>query len=175
MLRPTASWLIFAATLGGCASSSAQSPLDPLMPGYVPSTPKREKMLAAAPKGGGFNSDGTYFMTEQEQKLDCKQLSGSITIKILQMRADSGRAVASDMAKNAQTAVNKVKGGSTYALDNAVDYKRDRARLETLNGRLAEKNCRTFNLEAELAPGNTAQPAPVGEAPKAPSKKAKQG
>ena len=35
------------------------------------------------------------------------------------------------------------------------------ARIEAFNARLAEKGCATFDLKAELAPGNSEPPAPV--------------
>lgn len=165
MPRTAGPWLALAALaamLGGCAQA---------MPGYVPMTPKPERILAAAPKGGGFDSDGGYHLTEQEQKLDCRQLTGSVTLKILQMRAAGDRVQASTAATATQAALRPFRGGTTLAMDNAVDYKQDRARLETLNRRLAEKNCRTFDIGAELKPGNTAQPAPIGDAPKSSKKK----
>ena len=155
MRRSTTLWLGLNLALAGCAAA---------MPGYVPSTPKTEKMKAQAPKGGGFDESGSYSLTDQEQKLDCKHMTGGVTIKILQMREASERAKPSDAAKLAQETLKKFKGSSTYGSDVDADYKRDRARLETMNKQLAEKNCRTFDLDAELAPGNTAVPAPIGEA-----------
>lgn len=157
MSRRALSWLALAAIAGGCAAA---------VPGYVPPSPKRDKMLAAAPRGGGFDEEGVYHLTEQEQKLDCKQLNGSITVKIVQMRAAGDRVQPSAASNAVRTVMTPLKGGTTYAQDTAVDYRQDRARLETLNRRLAEKNCRTFDVDAELKPGNKAQPAPVGEPPK---------
>ena len=141
--------------LAGCAAA---------MPGYVPPSPKTDKMKAAAPKGGGFDEGGSYSLTEQEQKLDCKHLTGGVTIKILQMREASERAKPTAAAKMAQETMKKIKGSSGYGADTDADYKRDRARLETMNKQLADKNCRTFDLDAELAPDNTAMPLPIGEA-----------
>ena len=141
--------------LAGCAAA---------MPGYVPPSAKADKMKAAAPKGGGFDESGSYSLTDQEQKLDCKHMTGGVTIKILQMREAGERAKPSAPAKVAQDAMKKIKGSSSYGADTDADYKRDRARLETMNKQLAEKNCRTFDLEAELAAGNAAMPMPIGEA-----------
>ncbi len=155
MRRSTILWLGLNLVLAGCAAA---------MPGYVPPTPKTEKLKAAAPKGGGFDESGSYSLTDQEQKLDCKHMTGGATIKILQMREAADRAKPTDAAKMAQETLKKFKGTSTYGADTDADYKRDRARLETLNKQLAEKNCRTFDLEAELAPGNIALPSPIGEA-----------
>ena len=154
--------LALALTLVGCAAA---------MPGYVPPSERRDKMLAAAPKGGGFDDSGTYKLTEQEQKLDCKHLNGGITVKILQMRDAANRAKPSAVATTAQQVARPFKGGTTYGVDLGKDYQADRARLEALNKQLADKACRTFDLDAELKPGNTATPSPVGEAAKAAKKK----
>ena len=157
MRSATLTLLAFTLLAGGCAAA---------MPGYVPPSPRRDKMLAAAPKGGGFDASETYSLTDQEQKLDCKHLTGGVTIKILQMREAANRAKPSVVATAAQVAARPFKGGTTYGQDLDKDYRRDRSRLEALNTQLGTKGCRTFDLEAELKPGNTATPAPVGEAKK---------
>ncbi len=162
MSRRLIFWFSMAAVAGGCAQA---------VPGYVPPSPKRDKILAASPRGGGFDEGGAYQLTEQEQKLDCKNLNGSIAVKIMQMRTAGDRVEASTASKTLQKVTEPLKKSTTYARDTATDYKQDRARLEALNGRLAEKNCRTFDLEAELNPANKGFPTPVGEAPTRASKK----
>lgn len=144
--------LLLAAMAGACAAA---------MPGYQPSTPKLEKMRASTPKGGGFDQGGAYHLTEQEEALDCKRLNGSIVIKIKHIRASSSRGKPSALATGAQSAVRPVMGGTTYGQNLDEDLRRDRARLEALNRRLAEKKCPTYDLDAELAPGNTKLPRPV--------------
>lgn len=143
---------------GACAQAA---------PGYMPPSPKLDKIRAAAPKGGGFDEAGTYHLTDQEKDLDCKKLTGSISVKILQMRDAGNRAKPSAIAATAQAAVRPLVGGTTYGQDIAADLKRDRARLETLNGQLAAKKCATFDLDAELKPGNAEPPRPVKAAKKA--------
>ena len=157
MQRALSASVLVALVVGGCAAA---------VPGYVPSTPQRERMLAAAPKGGGVDQQGVYQLTDQEQKLDCKQLSGSITIKILQMREAGSRANASKTAGTVQDLLRPLKGTTTYGINTETDLANDRLRLEALNRQLTAKDCRVFDLEAELKPGNTAPPRPVGE-PKA--------
>ncbi|MFM9942452.1 MAG: hypothetical protein ACKVP7_23465 [Hyphomicrobiaceae bacterium] len=154
-MRPSMPLLVVSMLLlGGCAAA---------MPGYVPPSDRRDKMLAAAPKGGGIDSQGTYQLSDQEQKLDCKQLSGSITIKIMQMREAGDRRRASLPAALAQHASRPFQGNSTYGADIDADAANDRARLVALNRQLAAKNCRTFDIEADLKPGNKDMPRPVGE------------
>ena len=151
--------LCLALVTGGCAAA---------VPGYVPPNPKTERFAAAAPKGGGFDTGGVYHLSEQEQELDCKRLTGSIRIKIAQMRANASRAPASDVTKVVRRANNPLEANPGYGFSPNDDYKRDRARLETLNRRLTEKQCQSFDIEAELKPGNTNTPTPtVGEKTKA--------
>lgn len=137
---------------GACAAA---------VPGYVPPSPKTEKYKAAAPRGGGFDGAGTYSLTEQEQKLDCKAVTGSMTIKIIQMRDAGNRPRPSAVASATQGAIRPILGGTTVGQSLEDDLRRDRARLEALNGQLASKNCATFDIDAELKPGNTAQPKPL--------------
>lgn len=87
-------------------------------------------------------------------------------MKILQLRESGSRVEASTGAKVLQHGLRPFKGGTTYAANTSVDYQSDRARLEALNNQLAAKGCKTFDLEAELQPGNTETPKPVGEASK---------
>lgn len=137
---------------GACAAA---------VPGYVPPSAKTEKFKAAAPRGGGFDAAGAYSLTEQEQALDCKGLTGSMTIKIIQMRDAGNRVKPSAMASTAQGAIRPLFGGTTTGQSIEDDLRRDRARLETMNRQLAVKSCPVFDIEAELKPGNTQNPKPV--------------
>ncbi len=136
------------------------------LPGYTPPSPKLDRIIALQPKGGGFNEDGSYYLTDQEQKLDCKQLTGSIKVKILQIREAGGRVAPTAAASVAQQAARPIKGGTTYAVDLQDDAVKDRARLVRLNQELAAKGCKSYNLETELKPGNTLPPSPSVEAKK---------
>ena len=143
------------ALLGGCEAA---------MPGYEPPSAKLQKIKAMAPKGGGFAEDGSYFLTEQEKGLDCKNLAGSMKIKILQMRAADGRVKPTATASQMQQLSQTFEKGSSYGHNLDADLARDRRRLDALNARMAEKGCKTFDLEAELKPGNAASPVPTGAA-----------
>ncbi len=143
---------------GGCAAA---------MPGYTPPDPKADKIRAAAPTGGGFDGAGAYSLTDQERGLDCKALNGSITVKIIQMRDVANRARPSAAASAAQGAVRPVFGGTNYGENIDADYRRDRARLDALNRQLASKACPTYDIDAELKPGNTNPPRAQKPAKKA--------
>lgn len=144
--------LLIVGTLAGCAAAT---------PGFEPPNPRTDKLRANLPTGGGMAPDGRYTLNDQEAKLDCKKISGSIHIGILQLREVAGRHRPSATATQMQKMVSPVAGGSAYGMDPDGEAARGRARLEALNARLAEKKCPTFDLAAELKPGNTAPPAPM--------------
>ncbi|MEZ5853411.1 MAG: hypothetical protein R3D67_01195 [Hyphomicrobiaceae bacterium] len=144
--------LAAALLLQGCAAA---------VPGYSPPTAKSAKYRENLPKGGGFDDAGHYALTEQEAGLNCKQLTGAVTLKIIQIRQAIGRAPPSAIAAMAQETARPLLGGSSYGSNLARDLKRDRARLVALNGALASKGCGTFDLDAELKPGNTERPKPI--------------
>jgi len=149
--------LALAVAVSACAAA---------VPGYQPPDPKLERIKAAAPRGGGFDESGAYNLTDQEQELDCKRLSGSIAVKIIQMRDAHNRANPSALAAGAQAAARPFVGGSVYGEDVAADLRRDRARLEALNRQLVAKSCPAFDLDAELKPGNSNPPRPLKAAKK---------
>ena len=142
--------------LAGCAAA---------VPGYQPPTPKLQKYWATKQSGGGFDGGG-YRLTDQEKTLNCRQLTGSVTLKIIQLRSASTREKPSAAASMAQKAVPSMIGNVAYGADIESDMRRDRARLDALNRQLAVKACATFDLEAELRPGNTERPAPIKPAAK---------
>lgn len=145
--------------LGGCAAA---------VPGYQPPSAKLDRFKAATPTGGGFDTAGTsYKLSDQEQKLDCKALNGSITVKIIQMRDLANRQRPSPIAAAAQGVARPIVGGTAYGADVDADFRRDRARLDALNAQLASKKCPTYDLEAELKPGNANPPRPQKPAKKA--------
>ncbi|MFV0297366.1 MAG: hypothetical protein ACK5JT_14725 [Hyphomicrobiaceae bacterium] len=137
---------------GGCAAA---------VPGYTPETAKSLKYKAHAQTGGGFDANGNYHMTDQEKGLNCKQLTGSMTIKILQMRESLKRVPPSALARFSQEQAREFSGGTRFGSDFNADLRRDHKRLETLNRALAAKKCPTFDIAHDLKPGNTARPHPV--------------
>ncbi len=152
MLKPYSLIALAAAgALAGCAAAT---------PGFSPPNARADKLHKGS-EGGGMAPDGRYVLNDQEGKLDCRRLSGSIHVGILQMREDAARHRPSPVAVQMQKMSAPVAGGSAYGLDPDGEAARTRARLEAFNARLAEKNCPTYDLAAELKPGNTDQPTPV--------------
>jgi hypothetical protein len=140
---------IAACALAGCAST---------VPGLSPDPADKQYK---GPVAGGIAPDGRYVLSDQEAKLDCRKLSGTIHVGILQMREQAARHRPSPVAVQMQKMSAPVTGGSAYGMDPDGDAARARARLEAFNARLAEKNCPVYDLAAELKPGNTYPPAPV--------------
>ncbi len=80
-------------------------------------------------------------------------------VRILQIRDYEERNKGSVAARGAQQVIAPIFGGTSYGADPEADYRRDRAIVEAYNRRLAEKNCKVFDLVKEL------QPKPAGESP----------
>lgn len=134
------------AGLAGCASDNADSP------GSMSLAPEPATAAVAA-------RPPPYVLTEADRKLSCQKITGSMQVKILQLRGLDKRPQPSAVAKTAHQTVNPVIGAGTAGADPAAERVRERSRLDALNGLLAEKKCKTFNIEADLK--GTGTPAPV--------------
>jgi hypothetical protein len=104
-----------------------------------------------------------YKLTDAEMKLDCGKLTGQMKVKIAIMRSDMTRPTTSEIGRVAQQTVTPVFGGSKRGADPAADVRADRAKLEAFNARLAEKKCKTVDIDAELK--GQAPPAKVPASP----------
>jgi hypothetical protein len=121
-------------------------------------------VTAAAAAGG-------YALSEGEQKLSCKQLTGRMQVRILQIRDHNERPQPSVASRAIQSGAAALFGGSTKGVDPASDYSNDRAMLEAYNKQLAAKGCATYDLDGELKPKSFREtPAPVIKAAPAKAK-----
>ena len=102
-----------------------------------------------------------YQLSDDEKKYDCKKLTGKMQVRILQMRGYDTRAKASSMARTTQAVATPIFGGTKEGLDPDGQYHKDRAMLEAYNRQLAEKKCKTFNIEAELAKTDGSTPTTI--------------
>jgi len=116
--------------------------------------------LSAQETAGTFDASGVYRPSADEQALDCRKLTGRMTVRILQVRAEisGGTTSASVVAQTMQQVTNPVLklmfgGASSYSGDRRKRLTQDVARLEAYNGLLAGKGCATFDLQAELNKG----------------------
>lgn len=109
----------------------------------------------------GALANSPYQLSEEELKYDCRKLTGQMQIRILQMRGYDTEKKASAAARGIQSLATPIWGGTKEGLDPDAQYRKDRAMLEAYNHQLAAKNCKTFDLEAELAEtANEATPSP---------------
>lgn len=139
----------------GCASgnTSATSALAP----------------ASGPDAPATALKATYQLTPEEQALECKQLTGRMQIRILEIRDYNERSRTTLAARALQSGSTTVFGGPKAGIDPDGTYAKDRATLEAYNAQLAAKGCKTYDLESELQPQDvrvtpTATIKPVGGA-----------
>jgi hypothetical protein len=130
------------------------------LPGYTPPPFKEKSQYSKPSESGDVAEDGRYQMSETEKALDCKRITGSMQITIARLKDPAGRVEPSGAASVAQKWVAPVLGGSSAGADRKVEYARERAKLDAYNRQLADKGCKTLDIEAELA-----------RAPEAPGKK----
>lgn len=94
-----------------------------------------------------------YRLSKEEQALDCKKLTGRMQVRILQIRDFNQHSPQTSIGSRLmQQAVTPIFGGTTIGASPSADHARDRAMLEAYNRRLAEKQCKTFDLDKELKP-----------------------
>jgi hypothetical protein len=145
--------------IAGCAAA---------LPGYSPDAKVQANLARAeqdAANAGRMNQDGTYALGPDELKLDCKKLTGRMQVRILQIRDQRDRVVGSDAGRAIQKSVQPVFGGTQHGSAPDAEFARDRAIVQAYNQQLASKNCKTFDLDAEL------QPKPVNATPTPTAKK----
>jgi hypothetical protein len=121
------------------------------VPGYTPPPFKEKNKMAASLEGGEMRTDGLYEMSAAEKAMDCKRLTGSMQIVIARLRDPYVRMEPSAAAAGSQKAVTPVFGGSALSADRDAVYARERAKLDAYNAELGAKNCKTLDIEAELA------------------------
>lgn len=154
--------------LAGCAAA---------LPGYAPPSKSKLKLPTDSAKSDAgpqtpatVGSDGTYIPSSKERSLSCRRLTGVVQIKIQQVRAETTREPASRITTATESALARPMAGGKLNADGPRQVSQDRAQLVALNALMIEKNCGHFDIDAALAPGNTATPEPI----KPPGKQKKQ-
>ena len=125
--------LIASAGLAGCASTQQPSTASVLTP-------------AAA----STSASAGYVLSADEQALECKQLTGRMQIRILEVRDYNERNATTAVSRALQSGVTSLFGGSTAGSDPQAQTAKDRAMLDAYNRQLAAKSCKTYDLDAEL-------------------------
>lgn len=143
--------LLTCAFAGGCASTSTD-----IKPNLVSDAPAQGGNVVT----GAVPSPG-YQLSDEELNYDCRKLTGMMQIRILQIRGYDADKQASMAARNLQSFATPIWGGTKEGVDPEGQYRRDRAMLEAYNQRLASKQCKTFDIAAELAATDDTTPMPV--------------
>jgi hypothetical protein len=145
--------MLTAAATCGCAGTPGE---------HLPSLVSDQPAANDAPAG-------SYQLSEQELKYDCKKLTGTMQVRILQIRDYDSSKNTSLVARSMQTVATPIWGGTTAGLDPDGQYRKDRAMLEAYNAQLAAKRCKTFDLAAELQSTKPDEmPHPTAKKPAAP-------
>lgn len=136
MTRSSMFGLLFlaGASLCGCASSHMDD-----APSLIPDD-----------AASGNSATTGYQLSSQELAYDCKKLTGVMQIRILQIRDYESRSKPSSASRTLQSITTPIFGGTRQGMDPDGQYQRDRAMLDAYNARLAEKHCKTYNIDAEL-------------------------
>jgi hypothetical protein len=146
--------LVVAALVSGLAGGCAGGPAAP-SPGLASDAPRPTSGMVT-----GSVPDTAYHLSEAELKLDCKKLTGTMQIRILQVKGYDSNKQASLAARGMQSFATPIWGGTKEGLDPEGQHRKDLAMLEAYNARLAEKKCKTLNLAAELGSANAPGPPP---------------
>jgi hypothetical protein len=150
-----ASVLTLAAAIGGCAGAPAGGP----------------SLAAEQPLAHDTANDG-YQLSDQEKKYGCKKLTGIMQVRILQIRDYDPDKKATMVARGLQSVATPIFGGTTTGINPDAQYRKERAMLEAYNARLAEKKCKTYDLDAALrSRGLNDMPRPGEDAKKPGNKK----
>jgi len=147
---------IFAGVASALVCGCAGAPVDTL-PNLVSDTPPPPE---TAPVTEGLQTSN-YPLSAEELKYDCRKLTGTMQIRILQVRGYDSRKKASMAARGMQSLATPIFGGTKEGLDPDAQYRKDLAMLQAYNQQLAAKKCKTFDLDAELSTTATdVTPAP---------------
>jgi hypothetical protein len=131
-----------AVLLGACAAA---------LPGYSPPPLKESKTSKLISQSSGEMTDGGYVLSQTEKERDCKRTLGSMQITIARLKDPGFRNEPSAVSSTIQSGSAALTGASGRGADRQAEYARERARLDAYNRLLASKNCKTVDIEAELA------------------------
>lgn len=126
---------------------------------------------AAAASASADPASGDYQLSADEQKLNCKQITGRMQVRILQVRDYNQQTRASQVSRGIQSALASTFGNSAKGVDPDGVYAADLKTLRAYNQLLVAKGCKSYDLDRELqqtdplvTPAATVPP-PKGKAP----------
>jgi hypothetical protein len=102
-----------------------------------------------------------------DDKLNCKQISGRMQVRILQLRGFEDRKQASGFARGIQSGMAATFGNLSHGTDPQGVYADDIKSLHAYNQRLVAMGCKSYDLESELKKTDPLEtPSPTVPAPK---------
>jgi hypothetical protein len=106
-----------------------------------------------------------------DDKLSCKQISGRMQVKIMQLRGFNQEKQSSGLSRGIQSGLAATFGNLNHGVDPQGDYAADIKKLHEFNQRLVDKGCKSYDVDAELAKKEIDDvPAPTVIPPKKPKK-----
>lgn len=151
---------LLALLVAGCAAAA---------PGYEPLSKTNQKRLddeaKAPPPSGGMTGQGTYVLTDEEKRYDCRKLSTLVQLGILRLRDGHRRPEPSAISEAGKQVGAIMSPRLKYK--GTPEAAEERAKVEAYNKALAEKRCRTFDVAAGIkADGKAPVPVPIAPEPK---------
>jgi hypothetical protein len=147
-------------------SGAAALALGFMLSGCAAASPGNTGTLAISPAAAQGPQAG-YILSADELELNCKQLTGRMQIRILEIRDHNERMHASGFSNFMQSVTTALGDDAGEAKDKA--YARDMAMLEAYNRQLAAKGCKSYDLAEELKPKDV-MVTPTANVPNAASK-----
>jgi hypothetical protein len=108
-----------------------------------------------------------YQLSAAEQKLNCKQISGRMQVRILQFRDYNAQTNSSQFSRGLQSIFSSTVGTSSKGLDPNGTHADDLRMLTAYNQMLVDKGCKSFDLQSQLQQKDpNSMPAATVPAPK---------
>ncbi|HET6389895.1 hypothetical protein [Hyphomicrobium sp.] len=102
-----------------------------------------------------------------DDKLNCKQISGRMQVRILQLRDFDSNNQASGLARGIQAGMAATFGNQAHGIDPQGAHAADIQWLQAHNQRLVTMGCKSYDLQKELQEKDPHQtPVPTVPAPK---------
>jgi hypothetical protein len=128
---------------------------------------------AGLPRAQAADPGSAYRLSDEDRGLDCRKLTGRITVRLMQLRSEpkGGGGPGTAFSEAVQGIAGPAAGlfwgkSSSYLTEREAHLARDHAQINAYNQLLASKGCATFDIPAELAKGADASaPRPQKKAP----------
>jgi hypothetical protein len=98
--------------------------------------------FAGIPRAG-FQPDGTYVVSAEEEQLPCRQIKDRLDLLSVQLKALPARAAVEESSQPATvgSALGRMFGGPGDGLKATADFQRATAESDALNQLLMRKQC----------------------------------